>query len=364
MQRIFAVIFMAPVLLGFLGSREATAQIGMTAKSMEWQVARSDVVIRATITKVVRDKPRRETDQLVDIRVTLKVLETLKGKKSESITYLTDTMKDWRIYEAWRDARLEFIVFLVRNKDFRVEDKSPAFAASCPLRDFGDGWNLLRLGPPVPAEDGVLMFPGGIFDMKLNVAVTPDQILRSVRQAALFKQEITHPKSHDVRIPGFVMQWSGRSGDVNHIIMPIDSRLEFLARELIRIPGEILSKRGNSRYKRKKDEEHHKIFAKRLGAAKTHKHRRRIKSEWRRWTQLGMNELREEGAKALCYFKSNENIAMLKPLLHDHSVQSEIHNDYSETVYYIRKAAYETLLRWSVKVKKLLLVVPGSRKKK
>ena len=156
-------------LLGVVASQPAIAQRGHGVNTMEWQVARSDVVVRATITKVVRDIPREQFEAYV--AVTLKVHETLKGTKSESLTCLMESFKGDKRYEGWRDAKLEFIVFLVSNDAYSTH--SPAFEARYPLRSFRIGGSLLRLGPPVPAEDGIRTFPTGVFDTKnghINIA--------------------------------------------------------------------------------------------------------------------------------------------------------------------------------------------------
>lgn len=67
---------------------------------------------------------------------------------------------------------------------------------------------------------------------------------------------------------------------------------------------------------------------------------------------------RAEGARALRYFKSNENIARVKALLNDpaHVVRYlGKENEGMEAFYYVRSEAYDTLKAWEVDVPKPVL---------
>ena len=63
---------------------------------------------------------------------------------------------------------------------------------------------------------------------------------------------------------------------------------------------------------------------------------------------------RSEGAKALVYSKSDENIALIKPLLDDShfSFYSRDGGTTGERSYPVRYAAYQTLKEWGIDVKK------------
>ena len=64
---------------------------------------------------------------------------------------------------------------------------------------------------------------------------------------------------------------------------------------------------------------------------------------------------RAEGARALRYFKSDENIARVRPLLDDRTptyVQPAYENKGEMRLYGVRHAAYETLKSWGIDVKK------------
>jgi hypothetical protein len=61
---------------------------------------------------------------------------------------------------------------------------------------------------------------------------------------------------------------------------------------------------------------------------------------------------RADGVAALRYFKSKQNVALLTPLLNNpaFTVSHGPGPDETKRVYYIRKAAYETLSKWGVEV--------------
>lgn len=67
---------------------------------------------------------------------------------------------------------------------------------------------------------------------------------------------------------------------------------------------------------------------------------------------------RAEGAKALRFFKSDENVARLKPLLDDPARYLRHHAEEGrgrEAIYIVRYAAYETLKAWQIDVEQPVL---------
>jgi hypothetical protein len=82
--------------------------------------------------------------------------------------------------------------------------------------------------------------------------------------------------------------------------------------------------------------------------------------EKRAWDYLRSENFstRAEGARALRYFKSDENVARVKPLLKDPGRYIREHAEEgkgSEAVYVVRYAAYETLKAWGIDVEKPVL---------
>jgi hypothetical protein len=109
------------------------------------------------------------------------------------------------------------------------------------------------------------------------------------------------------------MQRVGTSGDANSLSVPVDSRLERLARGLI-------------------------VASERFAPGSEARHDR--------------DRLRVEGVKAVRYFRSAANIDLLKSLLDDPFVVVHIAPDGSRArVYEVREEAYEILRSWDVDVR-------------
>jgi hypothetical protein len=66
--------------------------------------------------------------------------------------------------------------------------------------------------------------------------------------------------------------------------------------------------------------------------------------------------MRAEGARALRYFKSDENIASLRKLLADpgcaYRYPDPKNDNIQERIYVVRYQAYQTLKAWGVEVEK------------
>ena len=82
---------------------------------------------------------------------------------------------------------------------------------------------------------------------------------------------------------------------------------------------------------------------------------------------LCISHRRAEGAKALAYFKSDENIALVRPLLNDPGVtylQPAGEGKAGERLFGVRHSAYETLKAWGIDEKQRVFreVVPYERR--
>jgi hypothetical protein len=305
-----------------LASGPASAQMGYQANSLEWLVVDSDIVVRASVASVERTfipnpQPQFYRNPEYWRVVTLKVHETIKGERAESLTFTEWTMSDDRIGEGWKAAGREQLWFLVRKERREggfVEPKE--IAARSRLAPYGGGWSAIRLGSPVPEERNYSPMPPPIFAMGLDVLRDPDLILVAARAAALEGGEAGRVEAHGLDLPRGFMQRSGRSGDANSLSVPIDRRLEKLARRLVESPDSFLT------------------FSDRSEAGR----------------------LRLEGIRALRHFASEKNAALLRPLLKDPT--SSIHEGptgVKEKVYDVREAAYETLRSWGIAVDKPVL---------
>jgi hypothetical protein len=306
------------------------AQVGHTATSIEGLVAESVVVVRAQVTDVVRNPVKgREWREAV----TLKVTETLKGPPEGSLKFVHYYSFDSNIFGAWKDAGREHLYFFASNDHDPKHAKPNDFAARYPLTLT----RVVRLGPIVPAEKnygppGQGLWPLPLFTLDLKVIGEPEALLTATRAAALEGRGREKAEMHRLDVPHVVMSKTGQVGDANALFLPVDQHLEDLARRIIRSPGDYITPAD---FRPAIDDASRKNNA--------------------NWLRISRDLLRAEAVKALRHFKSDENIALLKPLLNDPATLKGTQFDGEKQIklgreYYIRKAAYETLRDWGVPV--------------
>lgn len=278
------------------------AQVGHQEPSLEWLVARSAVVVRASVGDV---SVELHPDDRAWLIVTLKVHEKLKGRPPETLRFAESTLSSDKRYEGWKGAGRELLVFLLNNARYKPEEKD--VQARFPFIPYGLGWTVVRLGPPVPQEEGWELVPSVLFRNNLDILEEPGKILDAARRAAAAgRVAVGEPREHKLSLPRSVMEWSGRSGDFNHLLVPVDSQLETLAKELIQSPAEVLSQRGNSTGKREKSIYLNGFWDGRMSAAKNDDERREVKAERELSNQRDRDELRAAGMQALDLFKNEK----------------------------------------------------------
>jgi hypothetical protein len=330
-RRIFVTI--ASAILVVTVSGPVVAQIGYSENTIEASVAESSLIVRATVADLkfesVDDRPTKGWKRTI---VTLKVKETLKGRPVETVTFGEGNYEPDRRYEAWKKAGTELLWFFGPNPMY---GKSPTWvedeiSVRFPLQK--QLW--VRLGPGISIEKRYDQVLKPMFRMDLNVVEGPVAILEAVRASILYPTDreragvLPVPDGfsadhYSISVPHAIMARSGRVGDANSIGVPIDRRLETLARRLIESPSDFLPKET--------DAEH----------ARNPKGRNSEK-----------DLLRAEGTKALRYFKSESNVRLLKSLLADSATYQVMppEPDVPYIEYFVRKAAYETLTAWKVAV--------------
>ncbi|NQT39357.1 MAG: hypothetical protein HQ581_17805, partial [Planctomycetes bacterium] len=180
------------------------AQVGYTLASLEWLAADADVVVRGSIVDVSRDPP---DGQWVWLTVTLKVDETLKGEHAPRVKFAVRTLTADERYQQWKDSGQQQMWFLAGTND-----------AMKPYG--GGGWSMIRLGPAVPGEAIFSRFPPPIMTMDLSVLEEPDEILKAARAAVRDGRQRKRARRHSIWLPRAVAQRTGRSGDVNRLIVP------------------------------------------------------------------------------------------------------------------------------------------------
>jgi hypothetical protein len=326
-RRTLIWVGMASVLLA--GVRTSHAQIGYQAASLEWLVADSDVVVRATVVDVSRE-PANGLDR---VRVTVDVHETVKGRPTKRLKFDAYAAPEVKTFEELKETGQESLLFLVRAErhPFKAEVRGDGVDVATELEPHEvSEWqwdqSIVRLGPPAAKQR--LTLP--IFTVDLRLLTIPDEVLQAARAAVVEGGKAERVRFHEVHLFYDVMRVTGKSGDANILYVPIDGRLEAAARAWIKSPGDIL---------------------RRLGIA-------RPEGINHRWSLT--DPLRSEGVRALRHFKSDENIVILKGLLDDDAfshrkVEKGEQDGISEKVYYIRKEAFETLRGWGVEVNEPVL---------
>ena len=302
----------APFLLAILvaasgvGSRESCAQRGYSPRSIEWLTASSDVVVVASVVDLAyqdrASKAGEVRSQWQWVTVTLKVRATLKGNAPETIVFVVEQARGMNILPRWKESAQSVLWFLVDRGDTKEESPRDFPAARQGKLRLREHWfkflhtSALELGSPKTGE----RVPDPVFSMDFRVLDEEDQILEAVKAEVSRSQKRTE-RSIRILMPPDVAARSGRFGAVNVLHVPVDDRLEQLARSWVQ-----------------------------------------SKAEWRR----------HAGVQALGPFKSDANIAILKGMLDDQG------SWVSGRVHYIREAAYETLQEWKVPVPKPELKEP------
>jgi hypothetical protein len=310
------------------------AQVGFTFNSLDLLVAQADVIVRGTIVDVGRGPA---INNMVTCVVTLDVRETLKGKESKRLTLVAHQHEQGRTLEQWRDAKSDLLLFLNRRAAEKPKNEPALPTAAEQIAAHGTdlflgalGSQKIALGPRVPDDWAP---PPPIFTTEMRLLKTPDDILKTTRALVAEDRGQNPVRVHSMDMPRSVADRLGTSGDANRFYVAVDRHLETLARRLIATPMEFVPSAEEIRWKPKTDEDRKRLEADR---------------------QFSAGRLRAEGAKALAYFKSAENIAALKPLLKDDASLIEHppagDNAKPVRVYYVRAAAYEVLRQWGVDV--------------
>jgi hypothetical protein len=338
------------IVLGAVATGSGRAQVGYCTTTIEGMVAGSDVVVRARVARCSRGEVKEQRRRQV---VTLKVMETIRGREGDTLTFMHEGLASDHIFEAWRDAGREHLWFFAREGarpgPGAFGDEDPAARHHLVLS------RVVRLGPPVPAEAG--FGPPGqgpwslpVFDHDLSLLQEPEAILRAARAAAAEWRGRRPPDVHHIDLPRSVMQRSGRSGDANRLDVPVGPHLEALARRMIASPGDFIAR---SDFLTPTDD-----------AGRKH-----VET----WLGFTRDLLRLEGVRALGRFRSDANIATLKSLLDDPAYRGLNKQEngvfvFKEGVpitigreYYVRKEAYATLRAWGVAVDQPVIEVLDRR---
>jgi hypothetical protein len=300
----FLIIFSAVVTWAVPGGAQP---LYMTVESLEWMAADSTVVVRGTIAGTSpATGPHGEAWSLVS----LKVAETLKGKHEPALSVLSYYRAGDQQFVRWGQPGQDMLVFLV---DCRRLGQDHAAAPKLALRPASS--------PCIELKTGI---KSQVFTLDGECPNDPQIVLARARAAIAAVPQGARLCQHSVG--SFGPQGSAWYGRILSVIVPIDRRLEAQAREWLKADASPVQTAPD------------------------------------RWRPQFP---RREGARALGYFKSAENIALLKDLLQDAAhyeiVRQTNGKPVGETrVYGVREDAYRGLKEMEVDVATPVLREPLS----
>lgn len=301
-------------------------------ESIEAKVGQAGTVFLGRITNFTRTVlvPRdgRNPNGKVRYTVEVRVEEVLKGMPPQPAEFSEETAGFDERIEHWREERTSFLWFIGGTQTVRSytsQGRSESYT-NMPV----GGWRHLRLGEAVPREEW-FGAQDPIFSMDFTCLTNADEILSRARQ---FSQEHSGPlKTHVFEAPpvkGCELPryfWMA-------LAVPILPSLETTARRFIRSPEDFLVETPE--------------WA-RTNAA--------MKADWLKSTFC------MQGIKALRYFKSAENIELIKPFLTD-PMATDMEVASGERIgkidrhYPMRALAYEVLRSWDFAVPEPVLEEP------
>jgi hypothetical protein len=304
-------------LLLFLASDLRAQPLFYTVETLDWMAADSQVVVRAV---VVDFADEMDGDKQKWNTVVIRVRETLKGKHKPFHTYV---VPDWGRDKlaGWKKTEQELLVFLA---DTKAPDASNRWwhkkAALYDLTLRSGTYGLIELvtgstriaavSPSmsllVPVQRSHLE---KVFTLDLQDPTDSKKIVEYTRTAIAAAEKVKPLRKHQVCWP---------RGPVTYTrVVPVTELLERQARK---------------------------------------------------WIRSDEQSLREEGARALQFFKSDDNVAALKKLLQDPSFVTRVKQEGERIIethrdYRVREAAFATLKSFGIEVPEPILREPLPRKK-
>jgi hypothetical protein len=250
---------------------------------------------------------------------TLTVDEVLKGNiPRKPLEFTLNYVSKWEELEKWADERASFLWFLT---DSEKAYGTNLFLALNPP-------NSILLVPTLPARKDYRAFSGfpheNDYAMDMTLLTNGDDIF--ARAQAFTKKRRDTRQFHSIYLPE--SSSSDHSYFSAYLSVPVEPSLEKTAKHLIAAPEDFISSADIERGKSRNEP-----------------------NPVPRWRA----DLRADGVDALQYFKSAENIKLLKSLLDapDCWMINNWSTKYLDTkTYPVRKNAYEVLKGWGVEVPK------------
>lgn len=282
----------------------ARAEI-VTAESIEWVLATSDLVVVGKVIQVDKVADRNQKECQV---VTVAVSKTLKGMPTKRQRFVMPSSISSAYAKQWQEEGIPLVFCLVRNDGKRVS--VPAARFPWVVRDHHNGADAVLLGKSKNHWTGCIP----VLTRDFQVITEPDAIVKFMEQTVAAQAKGAVPRCHKLHVPPRTpvheKLWSESAV---YLIVPMDKKLEVLGQE---------------------------------------------------WCQSRSPWKRMEGAKILGHFKSEKNITILKALLDDpttsdgtfHRVMpGQTQLIWHKKFYGVRQAAFDALRELGVNVKKPVL---------
>ncbi len=235
------------VIAGAVGPNAARAQhsLPLELASLEWAIADSDLVVRGVVVEIaVADHWNI---------VTLDVRETLKGAKTQTVRFAAYRFAKGDAGLARAKQAKRELVWLLKRADAAAPGDAPErekvlarhklnlHAPFVPGRPGAPALPVIPLGTPQAEDD---LQPPAYLTTDLRVPKTADELVQAIRTAIAQTQGQERVRSYAVALPQEIAQRTGfsRPKNLNSLIVPVDGRLEALARRLVQSPGAFLAK--------------------------------------------------------------------------------------------------------------------------
>ena len=309
------ILFCLALVLGGIAFSGAVAHAqpggGARFRSLETRILQAPVVFRATLTNARETVTHTNNGggpyDAFGYAVTFRVDEVLRGKMpNKTIQFEMNHVARWEDLPKWADGHVSFLWFWNDS-----------------VRDVGEDFHghfserVIFLGPTLPGRQDVSGRDINrlLYDMDMTLLTRPEDILSRAR--AFTKKGFATTNLHSIYLREYSSpdHLSRRS----YLVVPVVSTLETIAKHLISAPEDFMTTGHND-----------------LPA-----------SEWR-------CDLRAGGAEALQYFKSAQNVKLLKSLLDapDCWLAKQGGRDVTNKIYSVRRIAYWVLEGWGVEASK------------
>lgn len=292
-------------LVFFLPADSGAQPLFYTVETLDWMAADSQVVVRAVVVDFAQEVDGSKQKW---ITVVIKVRETLKGRHKAFHTYVVPDWDDQEVLR-WKKTEQELVVFLADTKPVNVDVRWWAEKAALYERTLrSSSSSIIELSTPARLGMNIATF-SKIHTLDLKDPTDPKKVLQYTRDAIAAQEKVKKLRKHEFRWP--------RSAVTLTRVVPVNELLE---------------------------------------------------SQARKWVGSDDPILREEGARAFKFFKSDDNVAALKKLLRDPSFVTRQKQEGARIIethrtYRVRAAALDSLKALGIQVPEPVLTEPLPQKK-